>query len=310
MAKGAKKKLQSALISQQTRLKKNAEAKAAGQVNEQKDRVKKSTSTRRSTIPFMPTDRILLVGEGDFSFAHALVLHPPEALEHLPSSNVVATAYDTEAECYEKYPGASEHVAALREKGATVLFGVDAAKLDKHPFLTKGKRFDRIVWNFPHAGKGIADQDRNIRANQELLLGFLRSAPDVLTRGPVPQVVKPRKKKRAEEDEDADERMSGDETPPGADAGGARGTLLVTLRNVAPYTDWDLPRLAKNPPAPKANEKLVRYKQLRSFVFNRKDWRGYAHRMTKGDRAHGTGTTGQGGEDRTWEFCMRYEDEQ
>ena len=154
MAKGGKKKLQSALISQQTRLKKNADAKAAAQVNEQKDRAKgKATSARRSTIPFLPTDRILLVGEGDFSFTHALVLHPPEVLEHLPSSNVVATAYDTEDECYEKYPSAPAHVAALREKGATVLFGVDATKLNKHPTLTKGKRSDRIVWNFPHAGK-------------------------------------------------------------------------------------------------------------------------------------------------------------
>lgn len=49
-----------------------------------------------------------------------------------------------------------------------------------------------------------------------------------------------RKKKRAEVDEDADEHMTGDEAPAGADAAGARGTVLVTLRNVAPYTDWSV----------------------------------------------------------------------
>lgn len=27
--------------------------------------------------------------------------------------------------------------------------------------------------------------------------------------------------------------------------------------------------------------------------------------MTKGERAHGNGKTGEGGEDRTWEFCVR-----
>lgn len=27
--------------------------------------------------------------------------------------------------------------------------------------------------------------------------------------------------------------------------------------------------------------------------------------MTKGERAHGTGTTGVGGEDRTWEFYLK-----
>ena len=70
-------------------------------------------------------------------------------------------------------------------------------------------------------------------------MGFLRSAPGILARGPIPQVVKSRKRKRTEDDEeDADERMSGDDAPMAGDAGGARGTVLVTLRNVAPYTDW------------------------------------------------------------------------
>lgn len=27
--------------------------------------------------------------------------------------------------------------------------------------------------------------------------------------------------------------------------------------------------------------------------------------MTKGERAHGQGKTGEGGEDRTWEFCLK-----
>jgi 25S rRNA (uracil2634-N3)-methyltransferase len=30
--------------------------------------------------------------------------------------------------------------------------------------------------------------------------------------------------------------------------------------------------------------------------------------MTKGERAHGTGRTGEGGEDRTWEFCVQDSD--
>lgn len=31
--------------------------------------------------------------------------------------------------------------------------------------------------------------------------------------------------------------------------------------------------------------------------------------MTKGERAGGKGTTGVGGEDRTWEFCLKDLDE-
>ena len=71
--------------------------------------------------------------------------------------------------------------------------------------------------------------------------------------------------------------------------------------------DRDLPKLAKNPPPPQkhGNPQNPRYVQLRSFAFYRTLWKGYEHRMTKGERAHGSGTTGVGGEDRTWEFYLR-----
>jgi 25S rRNA (uracil2634-N3)-methyltransferase len=107
---------------------------------------------RRSTIPFTASDRILLIGEGNFSFAVALLQHPPAPLEHLPPPNITATALDTEEECHAKYPDAEQNVRILREKGAQVLFGVDATRLEKTSAL-KGKVFDRIVWNFPHAGE-------------------------------------------------------------------------------------------------------------------------------------------------------------
>ncbi|KAG9084539.1 hypothetical protein FRC07_013613, partial [Ceratobasidium sp. 392] len=80
-------------------------------------------------IPFNPEDKILLVGEGNFSFAHSLLNHP--SIPHLPPSNITATAYDSESECLSKYPDASSHISALRTAGATVLFNVDATQLEK-----------------------------------------------------------------------------------------------------------------------------------------------------------------------------------
>jgi 25S rRNA (uracil2634-N3)-methyltransferase len=67
-----------------------------------------------------------------------------------------------------------------------------------------------------------------------------------------------------------------------------------------------VPKLAKSPPPPSEPHQPLnpRYKLLRSFAFRREAWPGYEHRMTKGERAGGTGTTGGGGEDRTWEFCL------
>jgi len=303
MPKIKKTPLKDALSSTQARLKKKKDAAAQASIQKAKGMATKSIAKpRRSTMPFQATDKILLIGEGDFSFSVALLQHPPPPLEHLVPANITATSYDTEDECYIKYSGAQQYVRVLREHGAHVLFGVDATKLEKTSAL-KGRTFDRIVWNFPHAGKGITDQDRNILSNQVLILGFLRSAAKFLACGPVPQLQPSRKRKRSSsDDEDNDEDI--DQTDQAA--GRARGTILITLRNVSPYTEWDVPKLAKNPPLPRSSidRPNPRYILLRSFVFHRSDWKGYEHRMTKGERARGQGKTGLGGEDRTWEFTL------
>ncbi|KAF7303060.1 DUF2431 domain-containing protein [Mycena kentingensis (nom. inval.)] len=266
----------------------------------------------RPTIPFRATDKILLIGEGNFSFARALVCDPPsDALRHLPPRNVTATAYDTEDECYAKYPEAEAIVRALRDAGAEVLFGVDATRLERVSAF-KGRRWDKVVWNFPHAGKGIADQDRNILSNQLLILGFLRSAAGFLAKGPIPNVMaSSKKRKRVDEDRDADAEDDADSdlddaAPASPETASERGRILITLRNVVPYTQWDVPRLAKHPPAPTSASapENPSYILLRSYAFQRNLWTGYEHRMTKGERANGAGKTGEGGEDRTWEFCL------
>jgi 25S rRNA (uracil2634-N3)-methyltransferase len=148
-----KKALKATLQSQQVRLKKKKKAVQAAEAAEVKGKRKGKGKAPplRPTIPFTPTDKILLIGEGNFSFAHALVIDPPPSLEHLPPSNIVATAYDSEQECYDKYPEARSIVDKLRERGVEVLFGVDATRLEKCGAL-KARRFDRVVWNFPHAG--------------------------------------------------------------------------------------------------------------------------------------------------------------
>ncbi len=158
---GKKNSLKSALSSHQSRLQKKQHAVHAAQAAQQKDKITGQSSKRKSThsapvatatVPFKPTHKILLIGEGNFSFAHALVFDPPPTLQYLPAASVTATAYDTEEECYTKYSSAKEVVRNLREKGVEIIFGVDATKLEKHAVL-KSRKFDRIVWNFPHAGE-------------------------------------------------------------------------------------------------------------------------------------------------------------
>ncbi|KAF8499213.1 hypothetical protein F5888DRAFT_1793991 [Russula emetica] len=297
--------LKKSLSSTQARLKKKKQVEDATAHQQAKGVTGKGPAKRqnprRSTNPFQASDRILLIGEGNFSFAVALLQHPAP-LDHLPPANITATALDTEEECHTKYPDAEQNVRVLREKGTQVLFGVDATRLEKTSAL-KGKVFDRIVWNFPHAGKGITDQNRNILSNQILILGFLRSAARYLVRGPAPQLQPSRKRNRPSSD---DEWTDGDNDQ--TIDGRARGTILITLRNVPPYTEWNVPKLAKSPPPPPRSSADIanpHYIIFRSFVFNRTDWKGFEHRMTKGERVHGEGKTGEGGEDRTWEFYLK-----
>ncbi|KAK4050400.1 hypothetical protein OIV83_003470 [Microbotryomycetes sp. JL201] len=262
---------------------------------------------RKGPTPFALGERILLVGEGNFSFAHSLLLQKPAIVSpHL----LYATAYDSLTEAQQKYPDVLEHVRALKEAGATVLFGVDATKLEKIKEIKEHKgKLDRIVFNFPHVGQGITDQDRNVRANQTLILNFLKSAAPFLRKGTsrAPAVAakgKQAKRKRQDSDGeesgpeedldvDQDEQVGGNPAlnivpPPPTTA----GTVLITLRTVSPYSLWCLPQLGSKgsmlapsilpKPLPKTTQ--PNYAVLRSFAFDPAEWEGYEHRRTIGYR--------------------------
>ncbi|KAF8604894.1 hypothetical protein BDV93DRAFT_491630 [Ceratobasidium sp. AG-I] len=286
-----------------------AKAERVGGSAKKVKRRKGVAGENKYTIPFSVEDRILLIGEGNFSFAHSLLEHP--SIPHLPPSNITATAYDTEPECLAKYPDAASHISALRSAGAVVLFGIDARQLDK-TVGKSGKKWDKVVWNFPHVGLGIADRDRNVVANQSVLLGFLKSVKGVLQEGAVPGLQGKRKGKGRIEDEvefSDDEYDDGGGRGTGLGGGEKRaGSVLVTLREQEPYTLWDLPRLAKRPIAPTTSRTALpqpRYIQTRSFAFHVEAYPGYEHRRTSGGTGTGEGGNFEGGPCRTWEFVLR-----
>lgn len=208
--------------------KKLAETKDKAQTT--RNRVKKADKSvkRRPTIPYSQLDTILLIGEGDFSFALSLV-----RAHGIPSSRITATAYDSEPMVYEKYPWATQTISELRQAGVRLLFKVDATKLKSCKEL-RGQTFTRVAFNFPHAGKGITDQDRNVRTNQELVSSFFASVAPLLALGATNEIS--RKKKGAPDSEDEEEIESEGELQNKAEA--KKGTVLVTLRDSVPYTLW------------------------------------------------------------------------
>jgi len=67
-----------------------------------------------------------------------------------------------------------------------------------------------------------------------MILGFLRSVSGFLVRGPPPTLGKKKGKAREEDDTGSDSDQEGGS---GGRAGSSRGTVIITLRNVPPYTD-------------------------------------------------------------------------
>ncbi|GMJ10512.1 hypothetical protein HRI_004720400 [Hibiscus trionum] len=118
--------------------------------------------------------RILLVGEGDFSFSLSL------ANAFASASNICASSLDSYDVLKKKYRNAVSNLGNLEKLGATLLHEVDATKMNRHADLAKQK-FDRIIFNFPHAGfYGKEDSGRMIRMHKNLVHGFFRSASGML----------------------------------------------------------------------------------------------------------------------------------
>ncbi|KAB2634890.1 hypothetical protein D8674_043096 [Pyrus ussuriensis x Pyrus communis] len=123
---------------------------------------------------------ILLVGEGDFSFAICLA----RAFDF--AANMVATSRDTRESLMVEYSKAMSNVEELESRECTVLHEVDVHYMSKHPCLIN-VRFDRIIYNFPHAGylKGSRSCEREmyqIWYHQDLVRGFFENAREMLTR--------------------------------------------------------------------------------------------------------------------------------
>lgn len=136
---------------------------------------------------------------GNFSFSKALadILHRAD--------NFTCTAFDSKETALTKYPEAQENLVALNDMEAEILFQVDATNLIKTPEL-KGRLYDKIVFNFPHVGLGIKDQEKNVKANQNMILLFLEHASKKLRKG---------------------------------------GKIFVSLKTGLPYDLWDIKALGK-----------------------------------------------------------------
>lgn len=129
----------------------------------EKQAIKTRKRKRLAITPYSPKQRILLLGEGNFSFARALAIvlasqMRPENKEDDEESEdedqeekdysqlrIVATAYDSEDTTLAKYPDSKKIIQDLRDRGVPVLFNVDATDLPNCvPLISQMNRLDAL----------------------------------------------------------------------------------------------------------------------------------------------------------------------
>ncbi|KAH7859469.1 hypothetical protein Vadar_001508 [Vaccinium darrowii] len=121
--------------------------------------------------------KILLVGEGDFSFSASL------ARAFGTARNIIATSLDSTEYVSRNYRRAMSNIESLRSRGAKVMHEVDATKM-ANQILLQGMTFDRIVFNFPLSGFFPEEsRESNLRRERELVRLFIANARKLIIEG-------------------------------------------------------------------------------------------------------------------------------
>ncbi|KAK9134058.1 hypothetical protein Scep_013586 [Stephania cephalantha] len=123
---------------------------------------------------YCSSHKILLVGEGDFSFSACLGRAFGRAV------NMVATSLNSQDNILSQinflkknYGQAMSNIQSLRSRGCKVIHKVNATEMAGHKKLNVVK-YDRIVYNFPHAGfsskESVTDEIRKHRNSVSLFM--------------------------------------------------------------------------------------------------------------------------------------------
>eukprot|EP00040_Diaphanoeca_grandis_P023750 m.129671 g.129671 ORF g.129671 m.129671 type:complete len:534 (-) comp29415_c0_seq1:82-1683(-) len=119
---------------------------------------------------FSPGDRVLAIGEGDFSWSASVVQ---------TGAHITATSLDSAMDVRDSYgERATEALQLLASsENAIVIHGVNAmhSLINQLPPANQRQRYDFVVFNFPHTGndEGL---DASIQSNQVLIQRFVNAS--------------------------------------------------------------------------------------------------------------------------------------
>ncbi|AMD20531.1 HDL213Wp [Eremothecium sinecaudum] len=221
-------------------------------------------------IPFDKDSTLLLIGEGDFSYARSIIEE-----EYIMPENLIVTSFEKDLEqLVNKYPTTGDdNYKFLLSVGTKVFFNVDATNLIKSLNLSErtpwakllGREWDlkplnNIMFNFPHGGYKIKDQLRNIMMHQNLVFKYFINCQQLLSL--VNKSVSAK----------SNRCMAGYDLERESERRTARNIILA-LFSGEPYDSWEIKRLAR-----KAGLRLER-----SNKFEWENYPRYHHRRTNGE---------------------------
>lgn len=270
------KNLKNALLRQQTKV--ITKVKDQGQRHLSKDGLnkKKQKSFKIGFIPFERDSTLLLIGEGDLSFAKSII-----EKNLIQSNNLIVTSFDNGInELSLKYPhSAQANYDFLLSLGVKIFFCIDGTDLIKAFKLSKNtpwvkvmgpewnhKHLDNIMFNFPHTGSGIKDQERNIKRHQELLFKFFESCRRLFTLVNNFKVLG--------SNNSLEGYMLHNDSTDGSNIQSNESKVILSLFSGEPYESWNVKLIAKN------ND----WRLERSHKFEWENYPGYHHKRTNSEK--------------------------
>ena len=239
-------------------------------------------------VPFSKHDRILIIGDGDFSYSLSIVQK-----KLIVAGNLIATSFDTLEELHQKYGAEAidANLAKLRDLGVNKIYhGIDGTRLcdtldikmgskrqgsgsGKSIEVLGGLHVNNIIFNFPHVGMQIKDIERNIAKNQSLIANFFKSCKEFYDTLAKQRQVYKGKLPPVERDDDDMFDEYGNMKPFTKQKAVDRNVITITLFNGEPYDSWKVKKIAKD---------TIKYCVQRSGKLEWQFFEGYTHRRTAG----------------------------
>jgi Domain of unknown function (DUF2431) len=147
---------------------------------------------------------------------------------------------------------------------------ISATSLSKYKPISRKAPFNKIVFNFPHVGGLSTDVNRQVRANQELLVAFFKSCQPLLASKSNPV------RGRLSEGSDVeiqDDDLGSDQFQEDSKDTRSTGQIIISLFEGEPYSLWNIRDLARH----------CGYKVMTSWRFPWKAYPGYRHARTVGE---------------------------